>query len=257
MDCTDTRTLLIARRRNVLPTDERASVDAHLEGCAACRHEDAADRELSLALERLPRRRAPESLKKALNERFGAPPRVPVFRRIARTFVPMAAGAAIAAAVMLVWRPHAPPDDRMNTEAINDYLRLLYSDHPLEIASGGPHQVKPWFEGRVDFAPAVRFGGDDDFPLQGGSVALFLDRKAATYVYKRRLHLITLFVFRAEGLPWPTSGLEQVGGAKALVTTSHGFHNFMWRDGDLGYALVSDVDPRDLRILAMRLAPPP
>ena len=71
--------------------------------------------------------------------------------------------------------------------------------------------MKPWFEGRLDFAPVVAFGGDDDFPLQGGSVAYFVDRKAATFVFKRRLHVVTLFVFRAEGLPWPAVGHAPVG----------------------------------------------
>jgi anti-sigma factor RsiW len=78
-------------------------------------------------------------------------------------------------------------------------VRVLYSDHAVEIESGGIHQVKPWFAGRLDFAPSVGFAGDADFPLKGGAVAYFMDRKAATFVFARRLHTITLFVFRADG----------------------------------------------------------
>jgi anti-sigma factor RsiW len=141
----------------------------------------------------------------------------------------------------------------MLAEAVNDHLRVLYSDHPVEVESGGIHQVKPWFTGRLDFAPVVAFGGDDDFPMQGGAVAYFLDRKAATFIFKRRLHVITLFVFRAEGLPWSTLAAHPVGGARGTLETSRGFHVLMWRKDDLGYALVSDVDPTDLQRLALKV----
>ena len=139
-------------------------------------------------------------------------------------------------------------------EAVNDYLRLLSSQQPLEIASGGIHQVKPWFEGKLDFAPVVPFEGDQDFPLKGGSVGYFLDRKAAVFVYGRRLHTVALFVFRADGLPWPTRGLEPMGNAQVSASVSRGFNVLLWRSGELGYALVSDVDARELRELGAQLA---
>ena len=138
---------------------------------------------------------------------------------------------------------------------MNDHLRILSSQHPLDVESGGIHQVKPWFEGRLDFAPVVRFEGDQDFPLRGGAVGYYLDRKAAVFVFGRRLHAISLLVFRADGLPWPSRGRERIGGVPVHVTTSRGFTSILWRDGELGYALVSDVDPADLTRLAERLVP--
>ena len=103
----------------------------------------------------------------------------------------------------------------MVREAVNDHLRVVSAQNPLDVRSGGIHQVKPWFEGRLDFAPVVRFAGDDEFPLQGGAVGYFLDRKAAVLVFNRRLHRITLLVFRAEGLPWPSSRSTPMGDARA------------------------------------------
>jgi anti-sigma factor RsiW len=164
----------------------------------------------------------------------------------------MAAGAAIALLAVFAWRVR-PSDDVMVAEAVNDHLRVLYSEHPVEVQPG-IHQVKPWFEGRLDFAPVVAFAGDDDFPLQGGSVAYFLDRKAATFVFKRRLHVITLFVFRAEGLPWPAVATEPVGAARGELRTTRGYHVLLWRKDDLGYALVSDMDPRELSTLGAKIA---
>jgi anti-sigma factor RsiW len=225
------------------------------------RHDDPVERELDAALARLPKHRAPEALRArieaaAAGER--APEASPVRPRRGRVlavagFVLVAAAAVVALGVARA--PSAP--DPMVVEAVNDYVRVTLSEHPLEVASNGIHNVKPWFEGRVDFAPVVPFAGDDDFPLQGGAVAYFVDRKAATFVFKRRLHVVTLFVFRADGLPWrlaPGEG-QRVGHVTAKVETSRGFHTVLWRDGDLGYALVSDVDPRDLTELASKIAP--
>ena len=145
----------------------------------------------------------------------------------------------------------------MVAEAVNDHLRILYGSHPIEVESGGVHQVKPWFAGRVDFAPTTAFGGDDDFPLQGGAIAYFIDRKAAAYIYKRRLHVITLFVYPADGLPWsplPSASSVSLGHVRAKEMTTRGFHVILWRQGDLGYALVSDLDPRELEQLGSKIA---
>jgi anti-sigma factor RsiW len=256
MDCTEARTHLLGRRRGRLDGEVAGALEDHLANCAACRHEDAADRQLSMLLEeRLPRRRTPVSLRRALDARWGdLRPR----RRAAtagRTIGAMLAGAALAALVASAWRARMP-DDRLVSEAVNDHLRVLYETRPLEIESGGIHQVKPWFEGRLDFAPAIDFAGDDDFALEGGAIAYVVDRKAATFLFKRRLHQITLFVFRADGLRWPAWGQRAIGSAHGTVETERGFHVALWRQGDLGYALVSDVNEADLLELASRIAHP-
>jgi anti-sigma factor RsiW len=114
--------------------------------------------------------------------------------------------------------------------------------------------VKPWFAGRLDFAPVVGFEGDSEFPLKGGAIAYYLDRRAAVFVYGRRLHTIALFVFRADGLPWPTRGSESLGPVLAYETQSRGFNVILWRNGELGYALVSDVDRKELITFGAKIA---
>ena len=65
------------------------------------------------------------------------------------------------------------------------------------------------------------------------AVGYFVDRKAATLVYGRRLHSISLFVFKADGLPWPSAGLEVAGRAEVYRRTSaRGFNVLLWRDGE-------------------------
>ena len=112
-------------------------------------------------------------------------------RRAALIALPLAACAAL----VLVLRPRLEARDPLVAEAIADHLRVVYREQPVDIESGGPHRVKPWFTGRLDFAVPQVYGGDQEFTLIGGAVALFQDRKAALLVYKRQLHTISLFVF--------------------------------------------------------------
>jgi anti-sigma factor RsiW len=251
MDCTEARRLLLDRLRGTLDPALRAALEAHFAGCAACRQEEAAERELSVALEqRLPRRVAPASLRRELESRWGqgARPR----RSFARTIGALALGASIALAAVVGWQ-HVSGDPTVVREAVNDHLRVLYSLRPVEVESSDMHRIKPWFEGRLDFAP-TSYAGDDEYPLQGALVGYFVDRKAAVFVYKVRLHVITLFVMRSDGLDWAPGGGLSLSPAAVPLRTLHGFHVLLWRHADLGYALVSDVQESDLRALARKVA---
>jgi anti-sigma factor RsiW len=261
MDCGDVQPHLLDYRRGRLRPAAREEIHAHLESCAACAREEAAEQALTQVLEeRLPQHAAPLALKRRLAARWPltAAPRPSWWSRWGRSLVPALAVAAGLLVVVPLYYQRAvlSPGDGpgMVAEAVNDHLRILSSRHPLDIESGGMHQVKPWFEGRLDFAPVVGFLGDQEFPLQGGAVGYFLDRKAAVFVFQRRLHVISLFVFRAEGLPWPSRGLTRVADADAHATVARGFTVILWRSGGLGYALVSDVNRQELTQLAVKVA---
>ena len=258
MDCHDVRDVLLHYQQGRLAPEAHGQVRTHLDRCPDCAQEDRVEHELTQALElRLPQHPAPLALKRRLAAQWPAEAARPAPRRTwIKGWVPAAAVILLALAPLAWQRVLAPPEAgrAMVTEAVNDHVRLLQSQRPLEIESGGLHQVIPWFSGRLDFAPAVRFSGDADFPLRGGAVSYFLDRTAATLVYGRRLHSISVFVFRADGLPWPKAGLERRGRLEIYGTASRGFNVLLWRDGELGYALVSDVHSRDLSLLATKLA---
>ncbi|HVV49059.1 MAG TPA: hypothetical protein VHO06_05335, partial [Polyangia bacterium] len=162
--------------------------------------------------------------------------------------------AAVAVAVTLGTRPPAG-GWTLADEVVADHLRVAVRAQPVEIESGGIHQVKPWFTGRLDFAPRIAFSGDADFPLVGGSVGYVRDRKAAVFSFRRRLHLITLLIFPAEGLIWPGGTPARLGPLDVTEVERRGFSALLWRQGDLGYALVSDVNRADLEALAQRIDP--
>jgi len=261
MDCHDVLLVLLDYQQGRLAPEAHGQVRAHLDGCTDCAHEDRLEHELTQALERrLPQHAAPLALKRRLAAQWPVDATSPAPRRQwLRSWMPAAAAAVILLALApLAWQrvlsPWGSGRDVMVAEAVNDHVRLVQSERPLEIESGGIHQVIPWFSGRLDFAPTVRFTGDSDFPLRGGAVGYFVDRKAAALVYGRRLHTVSVFVFRADGLPWPRAGLEKLGRLEVYRTASRGFNVLLWRDGELGYAVVSDVDPRDLSLLVGRLS---
>jgi anti-sigma factor RsiW len=252
-DCEVPRADLLDAVRGRLSDARRERFERHLEGCPECQALFERERELDRALDRRPSFTLPEQLRDRLTARVRRKePKSP--GRFVRWVTVLGPSLAAAALALLVFRGWYAPNPELVGEAVNDHLRVVYAEHPIEIESGGIHQVKPWFTGRLDFAPAVTFSGDEEFPMLGGAVGLFVDRKAATFVFKHRLHTLTLFVFRSEGLGWSMRHDTQVGSAPATSAKARGFNVLLWREGDLGYALVSDAEPSTLARLAGKLA---
>jgi anti-sigma factor RsiW len=243
--CAELQPLLRDAARGRLDEGQATAVAAHLGTCAACRAISEEERVLDQRLEaQLPQRPASLALKRRLAARL-PPAFAPTTGTRPRRWMLLALPLGACAALLLVLRPRTDARDPLVDEAISDHLRVVYRDQPVDVESGGPHRVKPWFTGRLDFAVPHVYGGDDEFALIGGAVALFRDRKAALLVYKRQLHTISLLVFPSEGLALPSDG---------RVRQARGFQVVLWRDGDLGYALCSDLNGADLQTLARRIA---
>jgi anti-sigma factor RsiW len=259
MNCESIRADLHDFLKRRLDPALHAEIQAHVEGCASCAAAARGERALDELLDqRLPRYAAPTALKRQLGLLPGRPAsaaRPP--RRWTRLVAPaLAAGLALFTAGVFVQRGSSRSVELagLASEVVNDHLRVLASQRPVEIESGGPHQVKPWFEGKLDFAPVVPALEGTDLRLRGGSVGYVFDRKAAVLVYGLRLHVVTLLVFRPDGLAWPDAGARQLGPVRGHETSTRGFNAVLWRQDGLGYALVSDVNAKELVDLAARVA---
>lgn len=215
-------------------------------------HEREVDRALTEALLRLPHRHAPARLVRRVEHMLSTAPERRRPRR--RVLVPaLAAAAVLIIAGPIVIYQHVVATRAaaaLVNEAIGDHVRIVQAQRPLEVESSDSHRVRPWFEGRLEFSPVLSFSGDNEVPLRGGALAWFIDRKAAAFVYGLRAHTVTLFVFRPDGLPWPATGWERVGDREVYRAGSRGFTVVLWRAHGLGYALVSDADPREVLQLA-------
>jgi anti-sigma factor RsiW len=249
MNCRAARLAVLDEQRGRLDDAASAALATHLRECAGCARDDAAERLLTELLERqLPQHAAPLALKRRLAAQWPARLDAPSRARRSPGWRGALAAAALVLAILGVWAAlfRAERAGPLVAEAVNDHLRILARIERLDIASGDMHTVRPWLTGRLDFAPVVPFPGDADFPLRGGAVEYFLDRRAAVAVYGRRLHVVTLLVTRPDGLPWPDAG-------RSLTTRSRGFNVRLWRAHGLAYALVSDLDVTELGQLAARL----
>jgi anti-sigma factor (TIGR02949 family) len=254
--CAEVRLHLLDYQRGVLGSADHEALRGHLDECAECAREDAAEQALGEALDRrLPQYPAPLALKRRLAAAARAAAPAP------RRLRPALAAVGLAAVVVMtvlpwpgVFSPAVDPGAAIVREAVNDHLRILEPGRRLDVPSTDVHQVRPWFAGRLDFAPVVPFDGDDQFPLRGGAVERFLDRRAAVFVYGRRLHVVSLLVFRSDGLTWASASGD---GEGTTSLTLRGFNVLTWRHRDLGYALISDLNTAELTILATRLAAPP
>jgi anti-sigma factor RsiW len=222
MTCDDVRLQPLRYERGQLSTLHRNDIRAHLQACPACAHEVTADALLTETLERrLPQHAAPLGLKRRLAAQWPRPsPHQPSWwARWRLSGVPALATATVLLIAVPIYygqfgRFQSDRSASMMTEAVTNHLRVLSSQHPLDIERGNMHQVRPWYEGRLDFAPVVRFLGNQEFPLAGGAIGYFLDQKAAVFVFHRRLHTISLIVFpqgechgpRVVSLRWVLSG---------------------------------------------------
>jgi anti-sigma factor RsiW len=125
----------------------------------------------------------------------------------------------------------------METQLVADHIRSLQADHLTDVQTSDRHVVRPWFNGRVDFAPPTPDLAAQGFPLVGGRLDYADGRTLAAVVYRRNTHVINLFI-----APERRAGLRL--GRSAPPAPGYSIRH--WRDRGLEYWAVSDVEAREL-----------
>ncbi len=150
-----------------------------------------------------------------------------------RGSVPFGAGFALAACLALALLPPRAggglPDD-----VVAGHIRALQPGHLMDVASTDQHTVKPWFDGRLDYAPPVKDFKAEGFPLSGGRLDYLAGRPVAALVYQRRQHLIDVFV------------LPKVDGIEPAEGSRNGYNFQRWTQGGMAFWAVSDVSAKEL-----------
>lgn len=253
MNCVRLQQVLDAHIDGELDHATSEEIREHLAGCAACIALHANRSALRDAVRaHAPRYTAPAALQSAIQRSLAQAAKPPRARETktggklswfhAAVFACVTALAGLMAGY---WLAQPRPDLPLREPAVASHVAALASDKQLiQVASNDRHTVKPWFQGKVDFAPPVKDLAGEGFVLTGGRLDQVADKPAAAIVYQIRKHTINLFVWRAtERAP------------DAITTTSErGFSVVTWAADGLRFAAVSDVDGRDLTRFARLVA---
>ena len=148
-----------------------------------------------------------------------------------------AIGAACAAALSLL--VIAPREPSPAEQVVYGHIRALQPGHLEDVASSDRHTVKPWFDGRIDFAPPIKDLVAQRYPLHGGRLDYLAGRPVAALVYQRDNHIIDLFTWPSEAGPTaPESAQRQ------------GYNVVHWVGEGMAFWAVSDLEISHLREFA-------
>ncbi len=246
MNCAECEVLLHALIDNELDAGHARDVEAHIASCSACAEKLQAFRALRSAMAQA---KLKEAAPAALRARIEAALPQPSAQIIAprqfsqpsrrNFFGGFAAGAvlsgALAASLMLtVFR--TDDEQIIGNEAVSAHLRSLQAGHLTDVETSEQHTVKPWFNGKLDVAPPVIDLAAQGFTLIGGRLDEINGETTAAIVYRRRQHIINLFVSRRTN--------ADRGGE--ISETRHGFNVRHWAEQGLDFWVVSDLNAGEL-----------
>jgi mycothiol system anti-sigma-R factor len=219
-----------------------AEFERHLGACPDCCAALSEERELrsALANARL-YERAPASLRNSILARMG-----PTNAANGRAVAPAANWKWLAIAALLLlavtsstlgwnWLRNRGGAPEFAVAAVDAHLRSLQQGHLADVPSTDQHTVKPWFDGRVDFAPKVADFSAEGFPLIGGRLDVVNGKTVAALVYGRRKHIVNVFVGQQGSTP------RQSGSGEL-----QGYHWLAWQASGFEYVAVSDAAAADL-----------
>ncbi len=255
MSCEMTQSVLHGYLDGELDAARAAEFERHLLSCPQCVAEIEAQEKLRSTIQNAGlRERAPEKLRRNLQAAISgtAEPAKTVIPMRPRTSVrptwwlTLAAAAVFAIVLGSRFLPNLTQGrggDEMTAAIVDAHLRSLQPGHLEDVISTDQHTVKPWFDGRIDFAPPVHDFVSDGFPLQGGRLDVVRGKTVAVLVYGRRKHIINVFV-------WPTSERDESPQQGSQL----GYNWIDWRKGGMEFSAISDVSAPDLAELQKLIA---
>jgi anti-sigma factor RsiW len=236
MTCDEAEILLHALIDGELDAGHAREVEDHVAGCAACAEQLRTYREMSKAVAGADLRyAAPLGLRRRIEASLpqaSAPSR----RAVLRGFAMGSAVSAIAATGLVAIVLRNDDAQRIESEVVSAHLRSLQAGHLTDVLSTDQHTVKPWFNGKLDVAPPVVDLTAQGFTLIGGRLDYVDTRPIAAIVYRRRAHVINLFVAQTASTEPHTAKLE----------TLQGFNIRRWSERGLNYWAVSDLAADEL-----------
>ena len=233
------RELLHAYVDGELDLANARETEGHLQSCADCRGTEKAIRALRSALTSgATAYRAPAHLRR--NVRAALRREAKSSRQILAPWLTFAAGAAFAAILLgfvFFQTTRAARTNAIADQVVANHVRSLLAAQLVDVVSSDQHTVKPWFDGKIDFAPEVRDLSTDGFPLVGGRLDYLDGKTVAALVYQRNKHSINLFI---------TPALTSRNTSPATISR-RGYNIVTWTNNGMKYWAVSDLNQAELR----------
>ena len=233
------RELLHAYVDGELDLANTRETERHLQSCADCRGTEKAIRELRSALTSdAPGYRAPAPLRRRV--RVALRREAKLTRQTVSWWFMFATGAAFAAVLVgaiLFQMMHAARSNTIVDQVVANHVRSLLAAHLIDVGSSDQHTVKPWFDGKIDFAPEVRDLSAGGFPLVGGRLDYLDGKTVVALVYQRNKHPINLFITPA----------QTNRNSPSTLTIRRGYNVLSWANNGMNYWAVSDLNQAELR----------
>jgi anti-sigma factor RsiW len=241
MTCDEAEILLHALLDGELDAGHAREVEDHIAGCSHCAALLQDYRAMSNAVAGAGLRyTAPPELRRRIEAALpqaSLPQASTSSRRaVLRGFAMGSAVSALAATGLVAIVLRNDDEARIESEVVSAHLRSLQAGHLTDVISTDQHTVKPWFNGRLDVAPPVVDLTAQGFTLIGGRLDYVDARPIGAIVYRRRQHVINLFVAQ-------TASTERKA---AKIETIQGFNIRRWSEHGLNYWAVSDLAPDEL-----------
>ena len=231
MTCDEAEVLLHALIDGELDAGHAREVEAHVADCAKCAALAKDFRAMRAAIaDAGATYRAPLELRRRIETSLPQA-QAPTRRALLKGFAMGSAVSAIAASGLFAVILRSDDEARLQSEIVSAHLRSLQAGHLTDVVSTDQHTVKPWFNGRLDVAPPVIDLTAQGFTLIGGRLDYVDARPVGAVVYRRRQHVINLFVAQ-------TASMEH---RAARTDTLQGFNVRRWSERGLNFWAVSDL----------------
>jgi anti-sigma factor (TIGR02949 family) len=253
MNCADTEIMLHALIDGELDAGHARDVETHVAACPACAEKLEAFRAMRQAMAQASlREAAPAHLRARIEAMLAVPAATSSTASIPRRswlaaireswknfFGGFAVGTALSAAVaasLVIAVVRSDQNQQIAGDVVSAHLRSLQAGHLTDVETSDQHTVKPWFNGKLDVAPPVIDLTAQGFTLIGGRIDYITGQPVASIVYRRRKHVINLFVGEPLG--------AAIRGVKD--ESIQGFNIRHWREAGLDLWAVSDIDAGEL-----------
>ena len=245
MNCVNSKKFIDAYMDGELEAGMMLEIENHLEHCRTCAGILRLKRDMKSALQGVGRVIAPEHLRAQI---------VALPSRPGRTWWPgsaVAAPLAAAAALMFFFwssdQPEMTDSARQEMAAVvNDVVDRHVQSLPMEIQD--PNQVKAasWFQGKIDFPVRPLGPGIKNATFEGARVSNVRENQAAQMVYTVDGKKVTLMVFPAHRFSVSGGNMLTVKGKRILTGRRNGYNVAMSKEGDMIYAVSSDLPTQKL-----------